>query len=79
MKEKVGKFLETDDSIQTRFHQDISWGKRQHNDIIKDIANDSQVNSHFPYMWSPASLMLNVYFYLFSIFISNKMMEFIFV
>ena len=33
---------------------------------IKDvISSDSQVNSYFPYRWSPASLTLNIYFYLF--------------
>ena len=31
---------------------------------IKDISSDSQVNSHFPYRWSPASLTINIYFYL---------------
>ena len=35
-------------------------------DAIKDITSDSQVNSFFPYRWSPASLTINIYFYLFS-------------
>ena len=41
-------------------------GKRtaQKNTII-NIAGDSQVNSNFPYWWSPASLTFNNYFYLF--------------
>ena len=34
-------------------------------DAIKDITSDSQVNSYFPYRWSPASLTLNIYFYLY--------------
>ena len=29
------------------------------------IFTDSQVNSNFPYRWSPASLTFNIYFYLF--------------
>ena len=32
---------------------------------IIDITSDSQVNSNFPYRWSPASLTFNNYFYLF--------------
>ena len=32
---------------------------------IKDTTSDSQVNSNFPYRWSPASLTFNNYFYLF--------------
>ena len=34
-------------------------------DTIIDITIDSQVNSNFPYRWSPASLTFNNYFYLF--------------
>ena len=34
-------------------------------DAIKDITSDSQVDSYFPYRWSPASLTLNIYFYRF--------------
>ena len=34
-------------------------------DAIKDITSDSQVNSYFPYRWSPASLTINIYFYIF--------------
>ena len=41
-------------------------GKRTaQKDINKDITSDSQVNSYFPYWWSPASLTFNIYFYLF--------------
>ena len=46
--------------------QDISWEKGQHKkDAKKDITSDSQVNSYFPYRWSPASLTISIYFYLF--------------
>ena len=34
-------------------------------DTIKDITSDNQVNSYFPYRWSPASLTFNIYLYLF--------------
>ena len=34
-------------------------------DAIKDITSDSQVNSYFPYRWSPASLTFNIYVNLF--------------
>ena len=41
-------------------------GKRTaQKDAIKAITSDSQVNSYFPYRWSPASLTINIYFYLF--------------
>ena len=41
-------------------------GKRTaQKDAIKDITSDSQVNTHFPYRWSAASLTFNIYFYLF--------------
>ena len=41
-------------------------GKRTaQKDAIKDITSDSQVNSYFPYRWSPASLTFNIYFYLY--------------
>ena len=43
-----------------------SVGKRTaQKDTIIDITSDSQVNSNFPYRWSPASLTFNNYFYLF--------------
>ena len=34
-------------------------------DTIRNITSDNQVNSNFPYRWSPAGLTLNIYFYLF--------------
>ena len=45
-------------------------GKRTaQKDTIIDITSDSQVNSNFPYRWSPASLTFNNYFYLFLYYI----------
>ena len=32
---------------------------------FKDITSDSQLNSYFPYRWSPVSLAFNIYLYLF--------------
>ena len=49
-------------------------GKRTtQKDAIKDITSDSQVNSYFPYRWSPASLtfLKHVFLPIF-IFIYNK-------
>ena len=44
----------------------ISSGEKgQHKDAIKDTPSDSQVNSCFPHRWPPASLTLNICFYLF--------------
>ena len=41
-------------------------GKRTaQKDAIKDTTSDSQVNNCFPYRWPPASLTINIYFYLF--------------
>ena len=41
-------------------------GKRTaQKDITIDTTSDSQVNSNFPNRWSPASLTINNYFYLF--------------
>ena len=39
--------------------------KTAQKDTIIDITSDSQVNSNFPYRWSPANLTFNNYFYLF--------------
>ena len=41
---------------------------------IKDITSDSLVNSNFSYRWSPASLTINIQFYLFPylIYITRK-------
>ena len=40
-------------------------------DTIIDITSDSQVNSNFPYRWSPVCLTLNNYFLPIFIFIYN--------
>ena len=51
--------------LSSRSHPRHLVGKRTaQKDTIIDIASDSQVNSNFPYRWSPASLTFN-YFYLF--------------
>ena len=52
--------------LSSRSHPRHLVGKRtaQKHTII-DITSDSQVNSNFPYRWSPASLTFNNYFYLF--------------
>ena len=39
--------------------------KAAQKDTIIDITSDSQVNSNFPYRWSPTSLTFYDYFYLF--------------
>ena len=64
--EKVGKPSETD-SIKSQISSKKSRGKQDSTkkDAIKDITSDSQVNSYFPYRWSPASLTFYIYFYLF--------------
>ena len=59
------------DSIKYQISTKTSRGKgtgkkKKKKNAIKDITNDSQVNSYFPYSWSPASLTINIYFYLFS-------------
>ena len=52
--------------LSSRSHPRHLVGKRTtQKDTIIDITSDSQVNSNFPYMWSPASLTFNIYFYLF--------------
>ena len=52
--------------LSSRSHTRHLVGKRTaQKDTIIDITNDSQVNSNFPYRWSPASLTFNNYFYLF--------------
>ena len=52
--------------ISSRSHPRHLVGERaaQKHTVI-DIISDSQVNSNFPYRWSPASLTFNNYFYLF--------------
>ena len=58
--------------LSSRSHPRHLVGKRTaQRDTITDTTSDSQVNSNFPYRWSPASLTFNNYFYLFSIFIYN--------
>ena len=39
--------------------------KTAQRDINKDITSDSQVDSYFPYRWSPSSLTFNIHFYIF--------------
>ena len=52
--------------LSSRTHPRHLVGKRTaQKDTIIDITRDSQVNSNFPYRWSPASLTFNNYFYLF--------------
>ena len=52
--------------LSSRSHPRHLMGKRTaQKDTIIDITSDSQVNSNFPYRWSPASLTFNNYFYLF--------------
>ena len=56
--------------LSSRSHPRHLVGKRTaQKDTIIDITSDSQVNSNFPYRWSPASLTFNNYFYLFFIYI----------
>ena len=53
--------------LSSRSHPRHLVGKRTtQKDTTIDITSDSQVNSFFPYRWSPASLTFNNYFYLFS-------------
>ena len=52
--------------LSSRSHPRHLVGKRTaQKDTIIDITSDSQVNSNFPYRWSPANLTFNNYFYLF--------------
>ena len=52
--------------LSPRSHPRHLVGKRTaQKDANKDITSDSQVNSYFPYRWSPASLTINIYFYRF--------------
>ena len=52
--------------LSSRSHPRHLVGKRTaQKDTIIDITSDSQVNSNFPYRWSPASVTFNNYFYLF--------------
>ena len=52
--------------LSPRSHSSHLVGKRTaQKDVIDDITSGSQVNSYFQYKWSPASLTINNYFYLF--------------
>ena len=52
--------------LSSRSHPRHLVGKRTaQKDTIIDITSDSQVNSNFPYRWSPASLTFNNDFYLY--------------
>ena len=52
--------------LSPRSHSRHLVGKKTaQKDAIKDTTSDSQMNSCFPYRWSPASLTFNIYFYLF--------------
>ena len=52
--------------LSSRSHPRHLVGKRAaQKDTMIDITSDSQVNSNFPYRWSPASPTFNNYFYLF--------------
>ena len=52
--------------LSPRSHPRHLVGKKDSTkDAIKDITSNSQVNSYFPYRWSPASLTIYIYFYLF--------------
>ena len=56
VEKKEGKPSETD-SIKFKISSKTPVGKRTaQKDTIIDITSDSQVNSNFPYRWSPASL-----------------------
>ena len=52
--------------LSSRSHPRHLVGRRTaQKDTIIDITSDSQVNSNFPYRWSPASLTFNKYSCLF--------------
>ena len=53
--------------LSSRSHpRHLTGNRTAQKDTITDITSDSQVNSNFPYRWSPASsLTINNYFYLF--------------
>ena len=65
-KENPQKLTQLSSRSHPRSHPRHLVGKRTaQKDTIIDITSDSQVNSNFPYRWSPASLTFNNYFYLF--------------
>ena len=52
--------------LSSRSHPRHLVGKKTaQKDTMTDTTSDSQVNSNFPYRWSPASLTFNNCFYLF--------------
>ena len=60
--------------LSPRSHQRHLVGNRTlQKDAIKIITSDSQVNSYFPYCWSPASVTINIYFYLFSYLYTKRL------
>ena len=53
-------------TLRNQISNMTSRGKKDStNGTITDTISGSQVNSNFPYRWSPTSLILNNYFYLF--------------
>ena len=61
-----GEFPQKLTQLSPRIHPRDLVGKRiAQTEPIKYINSDSQVNSFFPYRWSPTSLTFNSYFYLF--------------
>ena len=64
-----GKPSETD-SIKFKISSKTPRRKKDSTkDTSIDITSDSQMNSNFPYRWSPASLTFNNYFTYFYIYI----------
>ena len=56
--------------LSSRSHPRHLVGKRTaQKDITIDTTSDSQVNSNFPYRWSPASLTLSTIFTYFAVYI----------
>ena len=59
--------------LSPRSHPRHLVGKRTaQKDTIINTSSDSQVNSNFPYRWSPASLTFNNYFYQFLYLYINR-------
>ena len=59
--------------LSPRSHPKHLVGKRiAQKNAIKEITSDSQVNSYFPYRWSPAGLTINIIFTYFFIIIYKK-------
>ena len=63
--------------LSSRSHPWHLMGKRRaQKDTIIDITSDIQVNSNFPYRWSPASLIFNNHFYQFLYLYNEKNHEY---